>query len=86
VYHQYVIRAERRDQLRQFLADRRIGTEVYYPIPIHLQPVFTYLGYREGDLPESERAAREVLALPMFPELTEHEQQWVVESMAEFYS
>jgi dTDP-4-amino-4,6-dideoxygalactose transaminase len=86
VYHQYVIRAERRDQLRQFLADRRIGTEVYYPIPIHLQPVFTYLGYREGDLPESERAAREVLALPMFPELTEHEQQWVVENMAEFYS
>jgi dTDP-4-amino-4,6-dideoxygalactose transaminase len=86
VYHQYVIRAERRDQLRQFLADRHIGTEVYYPIPIHLQPVFTYLGYREGDLPESERAAREVLALPMFPELTEHEQQWVVESMAEFYS
>jgi len=86
VYHQYVIRAERRDPLRQFLADRRIGTEIYYPIPLHLQPVFAYLGYREGDLPESERAAREVLALPMFPELTEHEQQWVVESIAEFYS
>jgi dTDP-4-amino-4,6-dideoxygalactose transaminase len=86
VYHQYVIRAKRRDDLRQFLADRKIGTEIYYPIPIHLQPVFAYLGYREGDLPESERAAREVLALPMFPELTEHEQQWVVESIAEFYS
>jgi dTDP-4-amino-4,6-dideoxygalactose transaminase len=86
VYHQYVIRAQRRDDLRQFLADRKIGTEVYYPIPIHLQPAFAYLGYREGDLPESERAAREVLALPMFPELTEDEQQWVVENIADFYS
>ena len=86
VYHQYVIRAQRRDELRQFLTDRKIGTEIYYPIPLHLQPVFAYLGYREGDLPESERAAREVLALPMFPELTDEEQQWVVESIAEFYS
>ena len=86
VYHQYVVRARRRDELRQFLAQRKIGTEIYYPIPLHLQPVFAYLGYREGDLPESERAAREVLALPMFPELTESEQQWVVESVAEFYS
>jgi len=86
VYHQYVIRAQRRDELRQFLADRKIGTEIYYPIPLHLQPVFAYLGYCEGDLPESERAAREVLALPMFPELTDEDQQWVVESIAEFYS
>lgn len=86
VYHQYVIRARRRDELRQFLADRKIGTEIYYPIPLHLQPVFAYLGYCEGDLPEAERAAREVLALPMFPELTDDEQQWVVESVAEFYS
>ena len=86
VFHQYVIRARRRDDLRQFLADRKIGSEVYYPIPLHLQPVFAYLGHREGDLPESERAAREVLALPMFPELIEDEQQWVVESIAEFYS
>ena len=86
VYHQYVVRAKRRDDLRQFLADRKIGTEIYYPVPIHLQPVFAYLGYRDGDLPESERAAREVVALPMFPELTDEEQQWVVESIAEFYS
>jgi len=86
VYHQYVIRAQRRDDLRQFLADRKIGAEVYYPIPIHLQPAFAYLGYRAGDLPESERAASEVLALPMFPELTEDEQQWVVENIADFYS
>ena len=86
VFHQYVIRANRRDNLRKFLADRNIGTEIYYPIPLHLQPCFAYLGYLEGDLPESEHAAREVLALPMFPELKEDEQKWVVESIAEFYS
>jgi len=86
VFHQYVIRAHRRNELRKFLSDRKIGTEVYYPIPLHLQPCFAYLGYSAGDLPESERAAREVLALPMFPELTEAEQNCVVESMAEFYS
>jgi dTDP-4-amino-4,6-dideoxygalactose transaminase len=86
VFHQYVIRAGRRDELRKFLADRKIGTEVYYPIPLHLQPCFAYLGYSTGDLPESERAAGEVLALPMFPELTEAEQKCVVESIAEFYS
>jgi len=86
VFHQYVVRAKRRDELRQFLSDRKIGTEIYYPIPLHLQPCFAYLGYREGDLPVSEQAAKEVLALPMFPELSESEQKWVVESMAEFYS
>jgi dTDP-4-amino-4,6-dideoxygalactose transaminase len=86
VFHQYVIRAHRRDELRKFLGDRKIGTEVYYPIPLHLQPSFAYLGYSAGDLPESERASGEVLALPMFPELTEAEQKCVVESIAEFYS
>jgi dTDP-4-amino-4,6-dideoxygalactose transaminase len=86
VFHQYVVRVKRRDLLRQFLTDRKIGTEIYYPIPLHLQPCFAYLGYREGDLPVSEQASKDVLALPMFPELTESEQKWVVESMAEFYS
>jgi dTDP-4-amino-4,6-dideoxygalactose transaminase len=86
VFHQYVVRADRRDELRKFLADRKIGTEVYYPVPLHLQECFIYLGYREGDLPESELAAREVLALPMFPELTEDEQRRVVESISDFYS
>jgi dTDP-4-amino-4,6-dideoxygalactose transaminase len=85
VFHQYVVRAYRRDELREFLSARKIGTEIYYPIPLHLQPCFVYLGYREGDLPEAERAAKEVLALPMFPELTEEEQKRVVESIADFY-
>jgi dTDP-4-amino-4,6-dideoxygalactose transaminase len=85
VFHQYVVRAYRRDELREFLAARQIGTEVYYPIPLHLQPCFVYLGYREGDFPVAERAAKEVLALPMFPELTEAEQQRVVKSIADFY-
>ena len=86
VFHQYVIRAQRRDELRKFLGDRNIGTEIYYPIPLHLQPCFAYLGYTTGDMPESERAAAEVLALPMFPELTEAEQESVVEGIAEFFS
>ena len=81
-----LLTAQRRDELRKFLSDRKIGTEIYYPLPLHLQPCFAYLGYREGDLPESERAASEVLALPMFPELTTEEQRWVVESIAEFYA
>jgi dTDP-4-amino-4,6-dideoxygalactose transaminase len=86
VFHQYVVRAERRDELRGFLADRKIGSEVYYPLPLHLQPVFSYLRLNEGDLPVAEQAAKEVLALPMFPELTEAEIQQVVQAIAEFYS
>jgi len=86
VYHQYVIRAARRDELRSFLAQRRIATEVYYPVPLHLQKALRYLGYAPGDLPECERAAREVLALPMFAELTDEEQNSVVSSIADFYS
>jgi len=86
IYHQYVVRAFRRDELRAFLTQRRIGSEIYYPVPLHLQECFAYLGYRAGDLPESERAAKEVLALPMFAELREDEQQRVVAAIAEFYS
>ena len=86
VFHQYVIRAHRRDELRQFLAARNIGSEVYYPLPLHLQPALAYLGYLEGDFPQAERAAKQVLALPMFPELTEEEQRAVVEVIAHFYS
>jgi len=86
IYHQYAVRALRRDELRTFLAQQGIDTEIYYPIPLHLQECFAYLGYKAGDLPESERAAKEVLALPMFPELREGEQQQVVRAIAEFYS
>jgi dTDP-4-amino-4,6-dideoxygalactose transaminase len=86
VFHLYVIRVERRDDLRAFLGTRKIGTEIYYPLPLHLQPAFLGLGMKAGDLPVAEQAAKEVLALPMFPELTESEIRWVVESMAEFYS
>ena len=86
VWHQYVIRAPRRDELRAFLAERQIGSEIYYPLPLHLQPALQSLGYSEGSFPEAERAAREVLALPIFPELREDEQQTVVGAIAEFLS
>ncbi|HEX8925882.1 MAG TPA: DegT/DnrJ/EryC1/StrS family aminotransferase, partial [Terriglobales bacterium] len=85
IFHQYVIRADRRDNLRQFLADRKVSSEIYYPVPLHLQECFAYLGYKGGSLPETERACREVLALPIFPELTMEEQQTVVNAIAEFY-
>ncbi len=85
-YHQYVVRALHRDELRSFLTQQGIGSEIYYPVPLHLQECFAYLGYKTGDLPESERAAKEVLALPMFPELREDEQQRVVAAITEFYS
>jgi len=84
-YHQYVVRVRQRDELRQFLAERGVGTEVYYPIPLHEQACFADLGHRRGDFPEAERAAAEVLALPVFPELRGDERERVVAGMAEFY-
>ena len=86
VWHQFVIRTARRDEMREFLAARKIGSEIYYPVPLHMQTALKDLGYREGDFPESERAAREVLALPIFPELREDEQHAVVDAIAEFLS
>lgn len=86
IFHQYVIRAPRRDELRQYLTDRQIGSEIYYPLPLHQQTSLASLGYKHGDFPVSEAAAQEVLALPMYPELREDEQQTVVETIASFYA
>jgi dTDP-4-amino-4,6-dideoxygalactose transaminase len=86
IWHQYVIRAARRDELREFLTARKIGTEIYYPVPLHMQDALKSLGYVEGNFPEAERAAREVLALPIYPELRDDEQQTVVDAIAEFLS
>jgi dTDP-4-amino-4,6-dideoxygalactose transaminase len=84
-FNQYVIRAPRRDELRAHLGANEIGNAVYYPLPLHLQPCFADLGHREGECPVAEQASREVLALPVFPELTEGEQAAVVEAIAKFY-
>ena len=84
VWHQYVLRVPRRDELRAHLTAQGIGSEVYYPVPLHMQEALRDLGYRAGDFPESERAAREVLALPIYPELREDEQERVAEAVCGF--
>lgn len=85
IFHQYVVRAPgNRDALMDHLKTRGVGTKVYYPVPLHLQKCFSYLGYKEGDFPESESAARETFALPAYPELTEAQQLYVVESIKSF--
>jgi dTDP-4-amino-4,6-dideoxygalactose transaminase len=85
IFNQYTIRAERRDALQAHLKEKGIGTAIYYPLPLHLQPCFAYLGYRAGQLPESERAAAEVLSLPVYPELTRAQQDEVIAAIRGFY-
>jgi dTDP-4-amino-4,6-dideoxygalactose transaminase len=86
IYNQYTIRADRRDDLQAFLKTRGIASAIYYPLPLHLQPCFAYLGYKKGSLPEAERAASEVLSLPIFPELTTLQLEEVAAAVRQFYA
>jgi dTDP-4-amino-4,6-dideoxygalactose transaminase len=86
VYHQYVIRTSMRDALRKHLGKHEIETAIYYPLGLHEQECFSYLGYKKGDFPETERAADETLALPIYPEISRQAQRYVVDTIAEFYS
>jgi dTDP-4-amino-4,6-dideoxygalactose transaminase len=85
IYNQFVIRCPARDRLQAYLSKQGVDTEVYYPIPLHLQDCFLSLGYRSGDFPHAESAAREALALPVYPELTEEQQRYVVAQIRGFY-
>ena len=85
-FHLYVIRVKERDRLMEHLKENNIGCAVYYPVPQHLQECLAYLGYKEGDMPETEKVANETLALPVFPEMTEEEQDYVIESVKGFFS
>jgi dTDP-4-amino-4,6-dideoxygalactose transaminase len=84
IFNQYVIRTSRRDALRAHLAASGVGTEIYYPVPLHAQRCFAYLGHDPADFPESQRAAAEALALPIYPELTAEQREYVVDRIAEF--
>jgi dTDP-4-amino-4,6-dideoxygalactose transaminase len=85
IYNQYTVRAQRRDALQSHLKERGIGSAIYYPLPLHLQPCFAYVGYSAGQFPEAERASQEVLSLPVFPELRADQRDAVVDAVRAFY-
>lgn len=85
IFHQYTLRTTRRDELQAFLKEREVGSAVYYPLALHLQPCFAHLGYRPGSLPETEQAMAEVLSLPIYPELTPDQQAWVIDAIRVFH-
>jgi dTDP-4-amino-4,6-dideoxygalactose transaminase len=85
IYNQYVLRVPKRDELQAYLKEHQIGNAIYYPIPLHLQECFEDLGYTAGDLPESEKAAQETIALPVYPELTQEQQDYVIDTIRKFY-
>lgn len=86
VFHQYTLRVDKRDELQSYLKENGIASMIYYPIPLHLQPVFQYLGYKEGDFPETEKATKEAISLPMWPELEKEQQDYVIGKIIEFYN
>ena len=86
IFHQYTIQTKKRDQLANYLKNQGIPTMIYYPLPLHLQPSFKYLGHKKGDFPEAEKANREVLSLPIYPELSKTEQNFVIRKIKEFFA
>ncbi|MFH1451200.1 MAG: DegT/DnrJ/EryC1/StrS family aminotransferase, partial [bacterium] len=85
VFYQYTLRTEKRDELKQYLRNKEIPTMVYYPLPLHLQPVFRSLSFKEGDFPQAEKAAKKVLSLPIYPELAKADQEYVISEIKNFY-
>jgi len=86
IFHQYAIRTKSRDKLQQYLKEKEIPTMIYYPLPLHLQPAFKYLGHKKGDFPEAEKAAKEVLSLPVYPELSRKSQDFIIGKIKKFYT
>jgi len=85
VWHQYAFRCEQKDEMGNFLASKGVGSAAFYPVPLHLQKAFEYLGYKEGDLPVAEKLTKQTVCLPIFPELTKEELQYIVKNIKEFF-